>query len=96
MTTFSVIRLSPLSLYELRPIGLTWVGIKSAALKVQNACGDFVPVDFSLFEAAYKTLSDKLRPQVCENGFCVNGEGMNNCNQPLSIKVQNNASLALP
>ena len=45
-----------------------WYQIRNA-LKARNASGDYVPVDFSAFEAAYKTLSDKLRPQVYEYGF---------------------------
>jgi very-short-patch-repair endonuclease len=45
-----------------------WYQIRNA-LKARNASGDFVPVDFSAFEAAYKTLGDKLRPQVYELGF---------------------------
>ncbi|MDP2102191.1 MAG: hypothetical protein Q8J59_05635 [Methylotenera sp.] len=42
------------------------------ALKARNASGDFVPVTFSAFEAAYKTLGDKLRQQVYELGFLKN------------------------
>ena len=45
-----------------------WYQIRNA-LKARNASGDYVPVDFSAFEAAYKTLSDKLQPQVYELGF---------------------------
>jgi hypothetical protein len=39
------------------------------ALKARNANGHFLPVDFSMIEAAYKTLGDKLRPQVYELRF---------------------------
>ena len=39
------------------------------ALKARNVSGDYVLVDFSAFEAAYKVLGDKLRQQVCELGF---------------------------
>jgi hypothetical protein len=45
-----------------------WYQIRNA-LKARNASGDNVPVDFTPFESAYKTLSDKLRPQVFELGF---------------------------
>ncbi len=45
-----------------------WYQIRNA-LKKRNESGDLVPVDFSHFEAAYKELGDKLRPQVYEYGF---------------------------
>ncbi len=45
-----------------------WYQIRNA-LKKRNESGDFIPVDFSHFEATYKELSDKLRPQVYEYGF---------------------------
>lgn len=45
-----------------------WYQIRNA-LKAREASGDFVPVDFSAFEAAYKVLGDKLRPQAYELGF---------------------------
>lgn len=45
-----------------------WYQIRNA-LKKRNDSGDFVPVDFSTFEVAYKTLSEKLQPQVFELGF---------------------------
>lgn len=45
-----------------------WYQIRNA-LKKRNESGDTAPVDFSPFENAYKTLSDKLRPQVFELGF---------------------------
>ncbi len=45
-----------------------WYQIRNA-LKKRNASGDFLPLDFSPFEQAYQTLSDKLRPQVFELGF---------------------------
>ncbi len=48
-----------------------WYQIRNA-LKARNASGDFVPVDFSAFETAYKTLGDKLRPQVYDLGFLKN------------------------
>ena len=45
-----------------------WYQIRNA-LKKRNESGDAVPVDFSAFEDTYKTLGDKLRPQVYELGF---------------------------
>jgi hypothetical protein len=45
-----------------------WYQIRNA-LKARNASGDNVAIDFKPFEAAYKTLSDKLQPQVFELGF---------------------------
>ncbi|MDO9050321.1 MAG: hypothetical protein Q8N02_04815 [Methylotenera sp.] len=48
-----------------------WYQVRNA-LKARNASGDFVPVTFSAFEAAYKTLGDKLRQQVYELGFLKN------------------------
>ncbi|MEQ1667085.1 MAG: hypothetical protein ABL868_01390, partial [Sulfuriferula sp.] len=45
-----------------------WYQIRNA-LKARNTSGDALPVDFSEFEAAYKTLGDKLRPMVFELGF---------------------------
>jgi hypothetical protein len=45
-----------------------WYQIRNA-LKKRNESGDTVPVDFTPFESAYKTLSEKLQPQVFELGF---------------------------
>ncbi len=45
-----------------------WYQIRNA-LKSRNTNNDAAPVDFSLFETAYKTLSEKLQPQVFELGF---------------------------
>jgi hypothetical protein len=45
-----------------------WYQIRNA-LKARNTSGDFIPVDFSTFEIAYKSLSEKLQPQVFELGF---------------------------
>ena len=50
----------------------TLAGIIRNALKARNASDDFIPVDFSALGAAYKTLGDKLRPQVYELGFLKN------------------------
>lgn len=54
--------------FKLNRPDVGWYQIRNA-LKARNASGDFTPVDFSAFESAYKTLSDKLRPQVYELGF---------------------------
>ncbi|MFT7087846.1 MAG: hypothetical protein ACJAZX_001294 [Rickettsiales bacterium] len=45
-----------------------WYQIRNA-LKKRNASGDNREIDFKPFEEAYKTLSEKLRPQVFELGF---------------------------
>lgn len=45
-----------------------WYQIRQA-LKAQNESGNSVPVSFTAFEAAYKALSEKLRPQVYQYGF---------------------------
>ena len=45
-----------------------WYQIRKA-LQARNASGDFAPVSFKPFEEAYKTLSEKLQPQVYELGF---------------------------
>ncbi|MDH2917946.1 MAG: hypothetical protein PXX73_01945 [Sideroxydans sp.] len=45
-----------------------WYQIRNA-LKKRNESGDTAPVDFTPFENAYKTLSEKLQPQVFELGF---------------------------
>lgn len=45
-----------------------WYQIRQA-LKAQNESGNSVPISFTAFESAYKTLSEKLRPQVYQYGF---------------------------
>jgi hypothetical protein len=45
-----------------------WYQIRNA-LKKRNESGDTTPVDFTPFETAYKTLTEKLQPQVFELGF---------------------------
>jgi len=45
-----------------------WYQIRKA-LQARNASGDFSPVNFKPFEAAYKILSEKLVPMVYELGF---------------------------
>jgi hypothetical protein len=54
--------------YKLNRPDVGWYQIRNA-LKARNASGDSLPVDFSGFEAAYQSLSDKLRPQVFSLGF---------------------------
>ena len=54
--------------FKLNRPDVGWYQIHNA-LKARNASGDFTPVSFAEFEAAYKTLGDKLRPQVYELGF---------------------------
>ena len=45
-----------------------WYQIRNA-LKKRNESGDYIPVSFKPFEEAYKTLTEKLHPQVYELGF---------------------------
>ena len=45
-----------------------WYQIRKA-LQARNASGDFAAVSFKSFEDAYKSLSEKLQPQVYELGF---------------------------
>lgn len=45
-----------------------WYQIRNA-LKRRNDSGDDLPIDFSPFETAYQTLTEKLRPQVYDFGF---------------------------
>ena len=54
--------------FKLNRPDVGWYQIRNV-LKARNASGDFAPVSFAEFEAAYKALSDKLRPQVYELGF---------------------------
>lgn len=54
--------------FKLNRPDVGWYQVRNA-LKARNASGDCAPVDFSTFEAAYKALGDKLRPQVFELGF---------------------------
>ncbi len=57
--------------YKLGRADVGWYQIRNA-LKKRNESGDSVPVSFASFEASYKTLSEKLRPQVYELGFLKN------------------------
>ena len=54
--------------FKLNRPDVGWYQIRNA-LKARNASGDSAPVDFSIFESTYKTLGDKLRPQVYTLGF---------------------------
>ena len=54
--------------YKLNRPDVGWYQVRNA-LAARNASGDTVPVNFGLFEQAYQTLSDKLRPQVFTLGF---------------------------
>jgi|WetSurSiteA1Bulk_404760.scaffolds.fasta_scaffold00014_12 hypothetical protein len=54
--------------FKLNRPDVGWYQIRNA-LKKRNESGDFAPVDFGSFEIAYKTLSEKLQPQVFELGF---------------------------
>ena len=54
--------------YKLNRADVGWYQIRNA-LKKRNQSGDYPPVDFSAFEDAYNTLSEKLRPLVYEYGF---------------------------
>lgn len=45
-----------------------WYQVRKA-LQARNESGDFIPVSFKPFEAAYKTLTEKLQPMVYELGF---------------------------
>ena len=48
-----------------------WYQIRKT-LQARNSSGDFPPVSFKNFEAAYKSLSEKLQPMVYELGFLKN------------------------
>jgi hypothetical protein len=45
-----------------------WYQVRKA-LQARNSGGDFPPVSFATFEAAYKELTEKLQPMVYELGF---------------------------
>jgi hypothetical protein len=45
-----------------------WYQIRKA-LQIRNESGDYAPVSFKHFEEVYKTLTEKLQPQVYELGF---------------------------
>jgi hypothetical protein len=54
--------------FKLNRPDVGWYQIRNA-LKKRNESGDFLPIDFTEFENAYKKLSAKLRPMVFELGF---------------------------
>ena len=54
--------------FKLNRPDVGWYQIRQA-LKAQNESGNSIPVSFATFEAAYKALSEKLRPQVYQYGF---------------------------
>ena len=54
--------------FKLNRADVGWYQIRMA-LKAQNESGNTIPVNFEPFETAYKTLSEKLRPQVYQYGF---------------------------
>ncbi len=45
-----------------------WYQIRKA-IQARNASGDYPPVSFKIFEEAYRSLTEKLRPMVYELGF---------------------------
>ena len=45
-----------------------WYQIRKA-LQSRNESGDFAPTSFEAFNAAYKSLTEKLQPLVYELGF---------------------------
>ena len=54
--------------FKLNRADVGWYQIRNA-LKARTASGDTAPVNFSPFESAYATLTEKLQPQVFELGF---------------------------
>ncbi|WP_018150529.1 hypothetical protein [Leeia oryzae] len=54
--------------FKLNRPDVGWYQIRKA-LSARSASGDSVPINFSPFELAYQTLSEKLRPQVFSLGF---------------------------
>ena len=54
--------------YKLNRPDVGWYQIRNA-LKERGKAGTTAPVDFSLFEAAYRALTEKLIPQVYDLGF---------------------------
>ncbi len=48
-----------------------WYQIRKA-LQARNVSDDFTPVSFKPFEESYKSLTEKLQPQVYELGFLKN------------------------
>jgi len=54
--------------FKLNRPDVGWYQIRNA-LKKRNESGNRVEIDFKPFEQAYKSLSEKLQPQVYELGF---------------------------
>ena len=54
--------------YKLNRSDAGWYQIRGA-LKSRSESGDFPPVSFTAFENSYRTLTEKLRPQVYKYGF---------------------------
>jgi hypothetical protein len=54
--------------FKLNRPDVGWYQIRNA-LGARNKSGDYQPINFEPFEAAYKALSEKLRPQVYDLGF---------------------------
>ena len=54
--------------YKLNRADVGWYQIRNA-LKKRNEAGDYPPISFENFEETYKTLTEKLRPQVYELWF---------------------------
>jgi len=54
--------------YKLNRSDVGWYQIRKA-LQARNAGSDFPPTNFKPFEEAYKTLTEKLQPQVYTLGF---------------------------
>lgn len=57
--------------FKLNRSDVGWYQVRKA-LQSRNSSGDFVYVSFEAFETAYKTLTEKLHPQVYELGFLKN------------------------
>ena len=54
--------------YKLNRADVGWYQVRNA-LGERNKSGDTAPINFTPFEVAYQTLTDKLRPQVFSLGF---------------------------
>lgn len=54
--------------FKLNRVDVGWYQVRKA-LQARNASSEFQPVSFASFEKAYKTLTEKLQPQVYEYGF---------------------------
>jgi hypothetical protein len=54
--------------YKLNRPDVGWYQIRNA-LKERGKADTAAPVDFSLFEASYRALTEKLIPQVYDLGF---------------------------